>query len=132
MTERDDETGKVVQLFPDREDDERVDGHRRRTGGFDEARRLAVWSRPTERTKTELCFGRKWSVSVDLEKGTSFDHEAHEAEEGGVLDAFKMRLSGIHSDRHALAWLRAARRQPAGNPHVSLCRQRPSAGAYQD
>jgi hypothetical protein len=29
---------------------------------------LAIWGKPTERTKSELRFGRKGSVSVDLEK----------------------------------------------------------------
>ena len=64
---------------------------------------LAIWGKPTERSKTELRFGSKGSVKVDLAKGTWFDFEADEG--GGVLDALKKRLGGIHTDQEAFTWL---------------------------
>ena len=39
---------------------------------------------PTQETKRELRFGTRGSLSVDLEKGTWFDHEANAG--GGVID----------------------------------------------
>jgi hypothetical protein len=64
---------------------------------------LAIWGEPSKRTKNELRFGSKGSVSVDLRKGMWFDHEAGEG--GGVLDALKQHLPGIQSDADALHWL---------------------------
>jgi len=80
---------------------------------------LLIWGEPSERSKTQLRFGRKGSVAVDLNKGTWYDHEAGEG--GGVLDALKMRMQGVHNDQEAFAWLemnglwRSAR--PSGNGH---------------
>ena len=39
----------------------------------------------------ELRFGKRGSISVDLEKGTWFDHETQEG--GGVLDMIRSRIS---------------------------------------
>ena len=60
---------------------------------------LAIWGKPSERTKTQLRFGSKGSVCVDLTMGTWYDHEADEG--GGVLAALKKRMDGIHCDRDA-------------------------------
>ena len=62
----------------------------------------AIWGKPTSSSKTELRYGRKGSVSIDLEKGTWYDHEAGEG--GGVLDALKKR-GGVHNDQEAFHWL---------------------------
>jgi AAA domain/IclR helix-turn-helix domain len=64
---------------------------------------LAIWGKPSERTKTQLRFGSKGSVAVDLTTGTWYDHEAGEG--GGVLAALKRRMDGIHCDRDAFKWL---------------------------
>ena len=61
-----------------------------------------IWGKPTSSSKTELRYGRKGSVSIDLEKGTWYDHEAGEG--GGVLDALKKR-GGVHDDQEAFHWL---------------------------
>jgi hypothetical protein len=53
-------------------------------------------------SKTELRFGSHGSLSVDLEKGTWYDHEATEG--GGVIDLVR-RQKGFHSDGECLAWL---------------------------
>ena len=68
---------------------------------------ISIWGSPSDRSKTELRFGRKGSVSVDLRKGTWFDHEAGEG--GGVLDALKKRMQGIHNDHEAIEWLEEQR-----------------------
>jgi len=53
-------------------------------------------------TKTELRYGRKGSLAVDLAKDTWFDHEAGEG--GGVLDLVCRENGGSH--REARQWLR--------------------------
>jgi AAA domain len=53
-------------------------------------------------SKGELRFGHHGSMSVDLEKGTWYDHEAQAG--GGVLDLVKSRKS-FSETRDALAWL---------------------------
>ena len=53
-------------------------------------------------TKTELRFGAQGSLSVDLDKGTWFDHEAGKG--GGVMD-FLAREKGLKG-QEAIAWLR--------------------------
>jgi hypothetical protein len=52
-------------------------------------------------TRRELRFGRKGSLSVNIEQGTFFDHEIGEG--GGVLDLIK-RETGL-SGRDAFEWL---------------------------
>ncbi len=64
---------------------------------------LAIWGTPSDRNKRELRFGSKGSIHVDLEKGTWFDFEAQEG--GGVIDALKKRMDGIHDDKDAFDWL---------------------------
>ena len=72
----------------------------------------ALLGEPTSRTRTELRYGRKGSLSVRLDTGQWFDHEAGEG--GGVL-ALVERERG--SRPAALAWLEAegfiGRRDPA-------------------
>jgi hypothetical protein len=63
---------------------------------------LAIWGKPTTRSKLELRFGTKSSVSINLKQGTWYDHEAGEG--GGVLDAIKMR-GGAKTDREAFEWM---------------------------
>ena len=60
----------------------------------------ALFGEPTSRTRTELRYGRKGSLSVRLDTGQWFDHEV--AEGGGVL-ALVERERG--SRPAALAWL---------------------------
>ena len=63
----------------------------------------AIFGEPNEvlSTKKELRFGKKGSMSVDLEKGTWFDHEANEG--GGVLKLIKRELG--HAGRDAFIWM---------------------------
>ncbi len=44
---------------------------------------------PTSQTATELRYGNKCSLSIDLQKGTYFDHEAGQG--GGLLDLIKAK-----------------------------------------
>ena len=62
----------------------------------------ALLGEPTSRTRTELRYGRKGSLSVDIERGRWHDHEAGEG--GGVL-ALVERERGTRPA--ALAWLEA-------------------------
>jgi hypothetical protein len=55
-------------------------------------------------SKTDLRFGKHGSLSIDLEKGTWFDHESKEG--GGALDLV-MRAKGFSETRDAIAWLEA-------------------------
>lgn len=64
---------------------------------------LAIWGTPSDRSKTELRFGANGSVSINLTKGTWYDHEAGEG--GGVIDALKQRMAGVHDDKDAFEWL---------------------------
>lgn len=52
-------------------------------------------------TKTELRFGKKGSLSIDLQKGTWHDHELDEG--GGTLDLLK--LYGNMEKHEAIEWL---------------------------
>lgn len=76
-----------------------------------------ILGEPTQRSAKELRFGSRGSLSVDLTKGTWFDHEANEG--GGVLDFVQQRL---HLDRgSALTWLRERghiEKQPAPKPKL--------------
>ena len=56
---------------------------------------------PVYSTAKELRFGNKGSMSVDLEKGTWFDHETQEG--GGVLKMIKRELG--HTGRDAFVWM---------------------------
>src|ERR1700719_2645940 len=49
----------------------------------------------------ECRYGRRGSLSIDLRKGTYFDHEA--AQGGGVLDLIVREIGGNH--REAVSWL---------------------------
>jgi hypothetical protein len=64
------------------------------------ARALLGDPNPRLSSKTELRFGTNGSVSVDLEKGTYYDHEAGEG--GGVLELIK-RKTGAED---AFEWMR--------------------------
>lgn len=55
-------------------------------------------------TRTELRFGKNGSVSVDLEKGTFFDHEAKAG--GGVLWAIGQYGGASVEGGHAVKWMR--------------------------
>lgn len=80
--------------------------HRQRVGDF--APHMAVVARhllgepnyPLS-SRTELRFGRRGSLAVDLEKGTWFDHEANQG--GGVLDLIR-RETG-RAGKAAVEWL---------------------------
>jgi AAA domain len=61
-----------------------------------------VLGEPSHQTKRELRYGTHGSLSIDLEKGTFFDHEANEG--GGVL-LFLQKKAGLEKD-DALAWMR--------------------------
>ena len=78
---------------------------------------------PTSRTRTELRYGRRGSLSVDIERGRWHDHEAGEG--GGVL-ALVERERG--SRAAALAWLEAegfiGQRDPALKRPESRCEPR--------
>src|SRR4051812_36065145 len=65
------------------------------------AQRLLGDPNRQQSTKTELRWGSHGSFSVDLEKGTWFDHEANEG--GGVLDLVK-REKGL-TGRDGVQWL---------------------------
>lgn len=56
-------------------------------------------------SKTELRFGTNGSVSVDLDAGTFYDHEAKAG--GGVLDLIA-RETGRNANGAAVEWLKAA------------------------
>lgn len=66
------------------------------------ARRLWGDPNPTFSTKEELRFGKHGSKSVDLRKGTFFDHEAKEG--GGVLALIARETAA--SGASAVEWLR--------------------------
>jgi predicted P-loop ATPase len=66
------------------------------------ARRLLGEPNKHLSTKDELRFGTHGSLSVDLEKGTFYDHEAGEG--GGVLDLIAREKGGRNGE--ALDWLR--------------------------
>jgi hypothetical protein len=74
-------------------------------------------------SKTELRFGSHGSLSVDLDKGTWYDHEAQEG--GGVVDLVR-RQKGFHSDGECLQWLESDgyisdnRARPRGNGQYKL------------
>jgi hypothetical protein len=55
----------------------------------------------SSKDKTKLRYGTHGSMSVDLNKGTWFDHEANEG--GGAID-FIMRKEGLHEARDAYEW----------------------------
>lgn len=57
--------------------------------------------KPTQQRGDELRYGRQGSLSVDLKKGTFFDHEASEG--GGVIDLILRQNGGTKAA--ALAWL---------------------------
>jgi hypothetical protein len=70
-------------------------------------------------TKTELRWGRKGALAVDLEKDTYFDHE--EGEGGGVLDLVCRERGGTRRDAHD--WIRDELRlvdadESSRQPHV--------------
>jgi len=52
-------------------------------------------------SRRELRFGTHGSISVDLEKGTFFDHEANRG--GGILDLISQKIGGDRSD--GVRWL---------------------------
>ena len=70
-------------------------------------------------TKTELRFGARGSLSVDLEKGTFFDHEIGQG--GGVLDLIG-RETGLAGEAR-FQWILDERLLPNGGG------RRPQAGA---
>jgi hypothetical protein len=55
-------------------------------------------------SKTELRFGGHGSLSIDLAKGTWYDHESQEG--GGVLDLVRAH-AGLTETRDVMAWLEA-------------------------
>lgn len=57
--------------------------------------------KPTQKRGQELRWGRQGSLSIDLKKGTFFDHEACEG--GGVIDLIRRENGGTVAD--ALTWL---------------------------
>jgi len=57
--------------------------------------------KPTQKRGNELRYGRQGSLSIDLKKGTYFDHEASEG--GGVIDLIIRENGGTKAT--ALAWL---------------------------
>src|SRR5262245_48485762 len=65
------------------------------------ARRVLGQENKRLSTRNELRFGTHGSTSVDLEKGTFFDHEANRG--GGILDLINRKIGGDHSD--AIRWL---------------------------
>lgn len=99
----------------------------------------ALCGEPNKRLsgKAELRFGKNGSLSVDLEAGTWFDHEAKEG--GGVLDLIS-RKAGTNANGGAVEWLRERgfpieeEGPPADDPRFSEHR-RPKVVAtydYQD
>lgn len=62
---------------------------------------LELLGDPTESTKTELRYGSRGSLSIDLEKGTFFDHE--QGHGGGVLDLIVRERGGTRQE--AAKWL---------------------------
>ena len=64
----------------------------------------ALCGEPSSRTRTEMRFGRRGSLSVKLDSGTWFDHEA---DEGGGVVALVERERRC-STREALEWLESA------------------------
>ncbi|MCY4470742.1 MAG: toprim domain-containing protein [Thiotrichales bacterium] len=83
----------------------------------------ALLGEPTSRTRTELRYGRKGSLSVDIERGRWHDHEAGEG--GGVLVLVERERG---SRPVALAWLEAegfiGRRDTALTRPESRCEAR--------
>jgi hypothetical protein len=67
------------------------------------ARRLLGKLNAEMSNKNELRFGSKGSLSIDLRKGTYYDHEAGEG--GGVLDLIKRKTRGADP----YEWMRAQR-----------------------
>ena len=61
----------------------------------------ALLGEPTSRTRSELRYGRRGSLSVRLDSGTWFDFEAGEG--GGVLDLVRRELQC--DTAAALAWI---------------------------
>ena len=81
----------------------------------------ALLGEPSRRSRSELRFGRRGSLSVALKAGTWFDHEAGEG--GGVLDL--VRRERRCSTAEALAWLESAGFLPASDERA---RDLPCAG----
>ena len=67
------------------------------------ARRLLGKPNPQLSNTRELRWGRNGSMSVDLEKGTFYDHEAKIG--GGVIDLIKYKTGCDHAA--AVRWLQA-------------------------
>lgn len=63
-------------------------------------------------TRHELRFGTRGSLSIDLEKGTFFNHETGQG--GGVIDLVKQRLETDKAG--AVAWLETRHHLPAEAP----------------
>jgi hypothetical protein len=85
------------------------------------ARKLLGNPNRAQSSKTELRFGTNGSVSVDLRKGTYYDHEAKEG--GGALD-FIVREARLSSHADALKWLKSNgfnvnESRPRGNGRAS-------------
>jgi putative DNA primase/helicase len=75
---------------------------------------IEILGEPTEKSDEEYRFGTRGSLSVDLRKGTFFDHEANLG--GGVID-FVMSKRRLDQDG-AVAWLRERKHieaEPARN-----------------
>jgi putative DNA primase/helicase len=62
-----------------------------------------LWGEPTHRGEHELRWGKKGSKSVNLSKGSWYDHEAGQG--GGVLELI-MREAHCPSNKEAMVWLR--------------------------
>src|SRR6516225_8251635 len=62
-----------------------------------------VWGEPTITGEQELRWGTKGSCSIDLSKGTWFDHEAGRG--GGTLDLIQ-QVTGCSNNKEAMRWLR--------------------------
>ena len=92
----------------------------------------ALLGEPTSRTRAELRYGRRGSLSVRLDTGAWFDHEAGEG--GGVVALVERERRC--STREALEWLESARsvapsaKRGPESPHTAFSRGEAAVGRY--
>ena len=78
---------------------------------------VAIWGKPATQTKREARWGDGGGRSVDIAKGTWFDHRIERG--GGVLDLVEVEKGRAKAGGEAVAWLRengfVAAERPAGS-----------------
>lgn len=92
----------------------------------DVARHLLGEPNKSLTTRSEIRFGAKGSMSVDLKKGTWYDWEADEG--GGVVDLV-VRECALPSREAAFNWLRTERYLDARTPMPSKKKEQPAQEA---